>query len=71
MQISQKRNGTNGLRHGFDAWLHDNASSHTSLIVHKFLARNQVCVLNHPPYSHDLAPSNYSIHKIEIERMFF
>ena len=36
--------------------LHDNALSHTSLIVRQFLARNQVCVLNHLPYSPDLAP---------------
>ncbi|UYV61726.1 hypothetical protein LAZ67_1006170 [Cordylochernes scorpioides] len=34
-----------------DSWclLHDNASSHSSLIVRRFLAKNNVCVLNHPP----------------------
>ena len=29
--------------------LHDNAPSHISLIVRQFSARNQDCVLNHPP----------------------
>ncbi|UYV81805.1 RPF2 [Cordylochernes scorpioides] len=34
-----------------DSWclLHDNAPSHSSLIVRRFLAKNNVCVLNHPP----------------------
>ncbi|UYV73579.1 hypothetical protein LAZ67_10004142 [Cordylochernes scorpioides] len=42
-----------------DSWclLHDNAPSHSSLIVRRFLAKNNVCVLNHPPYSPDLAPA--------------
>lgn len=46
-----------------DDWclLHDNAPSHTSLIVRQFLARNQVCVLNHSPYSPDLAPCDFSL----------
>ena len=39
--------------------LHNNALSHTSLIVRQFLARNQVCVLNHLPYSPDLAPCDF------------
>ena len=41
--------------------LHDNAPNHTSLIVRQFLARNQVYVLNHPPYSPDLAPYDSSL----------
>ena len=41
--------------------LHDSALSHTSLIVRQVLARNQVCVLNHPPYLPDLAPSDFSL----------
>ena len=41
--------------------LHDNAPSHTSLVVRQFLARNQACVLNHPPYSPDLAPCDFSL----------
>ena len=48
---------------GPETWslLHDNAPSHTSLIVRQFLGRNQVCVLNHPPYSPDLAPYDFSL----------
>ncbi|UYV73952.1 hypothetical protein LAZ67_11001570 [Cordylochernes scorpioides] len=44
-----------------DSWclLHDNAPSHSSLIVRRFLAKNNVCVLNHPPYSPDLAPCDF------------
>ncbi|GFW61449.1 uncharacterized protein TNCV_346971 [Trichonephila clavipes] len=38
---------------------HDNAPSSTSLLVCQFLAKN-VCVLNLPPYSSDLAPWDYS-----------
>lgn len=41
--------------------LHDNAPSHTSLVVRQFLARNQVCVLNHSPYSPDLAPCDFAL----------
>ena len=41
--------------------LHDNAPSHTSLIIRQFLARNQVCVLNHPLYSTDLALYDFSL----------
>ena len=41
--------------------LHYNARSHISLNVRQFLARNQVCVLNHPPYSPDLAPYDFSL----------
>ena len=41
--------------------LHDNAPSHTSLIVRQFLTRNQVCVLIHPPYSPNLALCNFSL----------
>ncbi|GFX32830.1 HTH_48 domain-containing protein [Trichonephila clavipes] len=41
--------------------LHDNALSHTSLAARRILAKNNVCVLNHPPYSPDLAPCDYSM----------
>lgn len=46
-----------------ESWslLHDNAPSHNSIIVRQFLARNNVCVLNHPPYSPDLAPCDFSL----------
>ncbi|GFX01838.1 hypothetical protein TNCV_370271 [Trichonephila clavipes] len=35
--------------------------SHTFLVVRRFLAKNNVCVLNPPPYSPDLAPCDYSL----------
>ncbi|XP_025268578.1 histone-lysine N-methyltransferase SETMAR-like [Camponotus floridanus] len=59
-----------------ESWslLHDNAPSHNSLIVRKFLARNQVCVLNHPPYSPDLAPCDFSLFpklKLKLKGCFF
>lgn len=41
--------------------LHDNAPSHKSIIVSRFLTNNNVCVLNHPPYSPDLAPCDFSL----------
>ena len=31
--------------------LHDNAPAHRAVAVQEFLAKKQVCVLNHPPYS--------------------
>ena len=39
--------------------LHDNAPSHNAAIVRKFLAKRNVAILHHPPYSPDLAPANY------------
>lgn len=39
--------------------LHDNAPVHRAVAVQEFLARKQVCVLNHPPYSPDLSPCDY------------
>jgi len=39
--------------------LHDNAPVHWAVAVQEFLARKQVCVLNHPPYSPDLSPCDY------------
>ena len=39
--------------------LHDNAPVHLAVAVQEFLARKQVCVLNHPPYSPDLSPCDY------------
>ncbi|KAG5321417.1 MOS1T transposase, partial [Pseudoatta argentina] len=59
-----------------DDWslLHDNAPSHTSLIVRQCLARNHVSVLNHPPYSPDLAPCDFSLFpklKLELKEHFF
>lgn len=39
--------------------LHDNAPSHRTVAVREFLAKKQVCVLQHPPYSPDLSPCDY------------
>jgi len=39
--------------------LHDNALSHNMTIVKQFLAQWKVTVLDHPPYSPDLAPADY------------
>ena len=45
----------------FGDWflLHDNAPSHNATIVNQFLAQRKVNVLEHPPYSPDLAPADY------------
>ena len=37
---------------------HDNAPAHSALIVREFLAHNSI-VLEHPPYSPDLAPCDF------------
>ena len=39
--------------------LHDNAPVYRAVAVQEFLARKQVCVLHHPPYSPDLFPCDY------------
>jgi len=41
--------------------LHDNAPSHNATVVKQFLAQQKVTVLNHPPYSPDFAPADYSL----------
>jgi hypothetical protein len=40
-----------------NSWIlhHENASVHTVLSVREFLASKQITVLEHPPYSLDLA----------------
>jgi len=40
--------------------LYENAPSHNATIVKQFLAQWKVTVLDHPPYSPDLAPADYS-----------
>ncbi|UYV65965.1 hypothetical protein LAZ67_3006016 [Cordylochernes scorpioides] len=62
--------------HDEDSWclLHDNAPSHSSLIVRRFLAKNNVCVLNHSPYSPDLAPCDFYLFpkiKLKLKGCFF
>lgn len=39
--------------------LHDNAPAHSAKIVTEFLAKKNVQVLRHPPYSPDLSPPDY------------
>jgi len=39
--------------------LHDNIPSHNATIVKQFLAQQKVTVLDHPPYSPDLALADY------------
>ena len=40
------------------SWIlhHDNAPAHNALSVKRYLARNNIPVMEHPPYSPDLAP---------------
>jgi histone-lysine N-methyltransferase SETMAR len=39
--------------------LHDNAPAHQLVLVKDFLAKNNVTTLDHPPYSPDLAPTDF------------
>jgi len=38
---------------------HDNALAHTLLIMRIYLAKHQISVVPHPPYSPDLAPADF------------
>ena len=51
--------------------LHNNAPSHTSLIVHQFLAPNQVCIESSTIFTCFGAERFLSILKNEVETMFF
>lgn len=44
-----------------DGWLlhHDNAPAHSAINVREFLSRNSIRILDHPPYSPDLAPCDF------------
>jgi histone-lysine N-methyltransferase SETMAR len=44
-------------------WLlhHDNVPAHTALSVRQFLAKSNMVLLPHPPYSPDLAPCDFSL----------
>jgi hypothetical protein len=46
-----------------NSWIlhHDNEPAHTSLSMGEFLASKQITVLEHPPCSPDLAPSDISL----------
>lgn len=48
-------------RKGSWSLLHDNAPSHNSIIVKSFMAKKGVLVINHPPYSPDLAPADFML----------
>lgn len=39
--------------------LHDNAPAHNAILVRDYLAKRNVCVIDHPPYSPDLAPCDF------------
>ena len=53
--------GGNGATSGRESGFlhHDNAPSHTSLVVHQFLAERSIPVITQQPYSPDLAPSDF------------
>jgi len=51
---------------GYCFLLHDNAPSHNVAIVKQILAQRKVTVLDHPPYSPDLAPADYFCYQNEI-----
>jgi len=38
---------------------HDNAPAHASLLTRSYLAKHQISVVPHPPYSPDLAPADF------------
>ncbi|GBN54598.1 hypothetical protein AVEN_41701-1 [Araneus ventricosus] len=40
-------------------FLHDNSPPHRALIVKKYLARHSVSTLEYPPYSPDIAPTDF------------
>jgi histone-lysine N-methyltransferase SETMAR len=45
----------------YEKWslLNDNACPHTAICVRNFLAQRHVTVIEHPPYSPDLAPADF------------
>jgi histone-lysine N-methyltransferase SETMAR len=47
------------LEHGEWMFHWDNAPVHTAEKVQRFLAKKQIQVIPHPPYSPDLAPADY------------
>jgi len=42
-----------------DVWFGANAPNHTSLVVQQFLTEKSIPVITQPPYSPDLAPSDF------------
>jgi len=49
-----------------NTWLlhHDNAPAHAALLTRRFLTDNNMTVMPHPPYSPDLAPSDFFLFPI-------
>ena len=45
----------------------DNAPAHRSVLVKDFLAKTNVTTLQHLPFSHDLAPVDFTSIKISID----
>jgi len=48
-------------RSGIESWLlhQDNAPAHSSLSIREFLAKNNIAMLEQPPYSSDLDPVTF------------
>ncbi|EFN80975.1 hypothetical protein EAI_08895, partial [Harpegnathos saltator] len=49
-----------------NSWIlhHENAPSHTSILVRKFLTKNSTNVAPHAPYSLDMAPCDFFLFSI-------
>ena len=60
------RRVNNGQFHS-NSWmlLHDNAPTHCALNVKQFLASKSIRVIQHHPYSPDMALALFSVHKVE------
>ena len=59
-----------------NTWLlhHDNAPAHAALLTRRFLTDNNMTVVPHPPYSPDLAPSDFFLFpklKMKLKRRRF
>ena len=39
--------------------LHDNDPAHSAIRVRQFLIQEMLAVLDHPPYTHDVAPADF------------
>jgi len=52
-----------------DNWVlhHDNTPAHTALSIREFLAKKNIPVLPHPPYSPDLAPCDFYLFKLKLK----
>ena len=44
---------------------HDNVPSHNALSIWEFLAKNNIAIMNQPPYSPDLAPCDFLFPKLK------